>query len=95
MGLLLFPVGEEWFSRLMRIPSGIFGTVKLMKFQCPFTLGSQYDIAYLVFCKSSQVSAKHGFASVFKNDFSFIIYHWIPEQARNGSNRRPAQGSEK
>ena len=31
-GFLLFSVGEEWFSRLMRIPSGIFGAVKLMKF---------------------------------------------------------------
>ena len=29
---LLFPVGQEWFSRLMRIPSGILGAVKLMKF---------------------------------------------------------------
>ena len=49
----------------MRISSGIFGAVKLMKFfQCPFTLGSPYDIAYLVFFKSSQVFAKHGFASV-------------------------------
>ena len=27
-----FPVGQEWFSRLMRIPSGILGAVKLMKF---------------------------------------------------------------
>ena len=34
----------------MRIPSGIFGAVKLMKFQqYSFTLGSLYDIAYLVF----------------------------------------------
>ena len=33
MGFLLFPVGEEWFSTSMRIPSGIFGAVKLMKFQ--------------------------------------------------------------
>ena len=32
MGFLLFPVMEEWFSRCMRIPSGIFGAVKLMKF---------------------------------------------------------------
>ena len=32
MGFLLFSVGEEWFSRLARIPSGIFGAVKLMKF---------------------------------------------------------------
>ena len=32
MGFLLFSVGEEWFSRLTRIPSGIFGAVKLMKF---------------------------------------------------------------
>ena len=31
-GFLLFPVGEEWFSRYMRIPSGIFGAVNLMKF---------------------------------------------------------------
>ena len=31
-GFLLFPVGEEWFSRFMRIPSCIFGAVKLMKF---------------------------------------------------------------
>ena len=27
-----FPVGEELFSRSMRIPSGVFGAVKLMKF---------------------------------------------------------------
>ena len=26
---LLFPVGEEWFSRLMRIPSGIFWGCKI------------------------------------------------------------------
>ena len=32
MGFLLFSVGEEWFSRLTRISSGIFGAVKLMKF---------------------------------------------------------------
>ena len=51
---LLFSVGEEWFSRLMPIPSGIF-------WRC--NVGSTYDIAYLVF-KSSQVFAKHGFASV-------------------------------
>ena len=31
MGFLLFPVGEELFSRFMGIPSGFFG-VKLMKF---------------------------------------------------------------
>ena len=43
-----------------------FGAVKLMKFQCPFTLGSPYDTAYLVFFKSSQVFAKRGFASVKK-----------------------------
>ena len=67
---LLFPVGEEWFSRSMRIPSGIFfGAVKMMKFQqFPFTLGSPYDISYLIFFKSSQLSsqvfAEHGFASV-------------------------------
>ena len=33
MGFLLFPVGEELFSRFMGIPSGFFGAVKLMKFQ--------------------------------------------------------------
>ena len=32
MGFLLFPVGEELFSRFMGIPSGFFGAVKLMKF---------------------------------------------------------------
>ena len=32
MGCLLFSVGEEWLSRLMPIPSGIFGAVNLMKF---------------------------------------------------------------
>ena len=32
MGFLLFPVGEELFSRLMGIPSGFFGAVKIMKF---------------------------------------------------------------
>ena len=26
---LLFPVGEEWFSRFMRIPSGIFWRCKI------------------------------------------------------------------
>ena len=31
MSFLLFPVGEEWFLRFMRIPLGIFGAVKLMK----------------------------------------------------------------
>ena len=49
----------------MRIPSGIFGAVKMMQIQCLFTLGSPYDIAYLVFFKSSQVFAKHDFASLF------------------------------
>ena len=31
-------LGNKWFSNLMRIPRGIFGTVKLKKFQhwCPF-----------------------------------------------------------
>ena len=28
MGFLMFPVGEEWFSRSMRIPSGIFWRCK-------------------------------------------------------------------
>ena len=67
MGFLLFPGGEEWFSRLMRIPSGTFWRCKIDKFyQCPFTLGSPYDIAFLVFFKSLQVFAKHGFASVYE-----------------------------
>ena len=57
-GFLLFPVGEEWFSRFLRIPSGNFGAVNLMKFQqCHFTLGSPYDFVHLVFFKSSQPSA--------------------------------------
>ena len=29
MGFLLLPVGEEWFSRFMRIPSGIFWRSKI------------------------------------------------------------------
>ena len=29
MGFLLFPVGEEWFSRFLRIPSGIFWRCKI------------------------------------------------------------------
>ena len=29
MNFLLFPVGEEWFSRFMRIPSGIFWRCKI------------------------------------------------------------------
>ena len=29
MGCLLFPVGEEWFSRFMRIPPGIFWRCKI------------------------------------------------------------------
>ena len=32
MVFLLFPLGEELFSRFMGIPSGFFGAVKLMKF---------------------------------------------------------------
>ena len=64
MGFLLFSVGEEWFSRLTRIPSGIFWRCKIDELLSPFTLGFPYDIAYLVFFKSSQVFAKHGFASV-------------------------------
>ena len=32
MGFLLFPFGEELFSRFMGIPSGFFGAVKLMIF---------------------------------------------------------------
>ena len=32
MGFLMFPVGEELFSRFMGFPSGFFGAVKLMKF---------------------------------------------------------------
>ena len=29
MGFLLFPVEEEWFSRFMRVPSGIFWRCKI------------------------------------------------------------------
>ena len=29
MGFLLLPVGDEWFSRFMRIPSGIFWRCKI------------------------------------------------------------------
>ena len=47
--------------------------VKLMKLYCPFTLGSPCDIAYLVFIKSSQLFAKHCFASVYK--ISTVILH--------------------
>ena len=32
MGFLLFPIGEELFSRFMGIPSEFFGAVKLIKF---------------------------------------------------------------
>ena len=65
---LLFPVGEEWFSRFMRIPSGIFSRCKIDEILTHFTLDSPYDFAYLVFFRSSQPSAqmfaKHGFACV-------------------------------
>ena len=50
--LVLLMILPIWFSSKVR--------------KCPFTLGSPYDIAYLVFFKSSQVFAKHGFASVLK-----------------------------
>ena len=65
MGFLLFSVGEEWFSRLTRIPSGIFWRCKIDEILISFYLWFPYDIAYLVFFKSSQVFAKHGFASVY------------------------------
>ena len=84
MGFLVFPVGEEWFLRLVHIPSGIFwrctiDEVLTMSFYPWFYPGlifvSPYDIAYLVFFKSSQVFAKHGFASVFIHDsFRFLYF---------------------
>ena len=66
MGFLLFPVGEEWFSRLMRIPSGIFWGCKIDEILTilSFYPWFPYDTAYLVFFKSSEVFAKHGFACV-------------------------------
>ena len=59
---------SKTLCQFMRIPSGIFDAVKLMKCR-HFTIGSPYDSAYLVFFRSSQLSlqvfAKHGFASVY------------------------------
>ena len=51
MGFLLFPVEENWFWSLMRIPSGIFWRCKIDEVLTimSFSLGSPYDIAYLVF----------------------------------------------
>ena len=71
---LRFSVEKEWFFccfqlgkngfRGLRVSLRVFfGAVKLMKFYS-FTLGFLYDIAYVVFFKSSEVFAKHGFASV-------------------------------
>ena len=48
-------------------PFGYFRRCKIDEISMSFyPWFSPYDIAYLVFFKSSQVFAKHGFASVFK-----------------------------
>ena len=39
-------LGKNGFRDLCVPHRVFFGAVKLMKFQCPFTLGSPYDIAY-------------------------------------------------
>ena len=67
-----FQLGKKGFRGLRVSLRVFFGAVKLMKFQSPFTLGFPYDIAYLVFFKSSQVFANHGFASVLNRETHFI-----------------------
>ena len=52
-------------------PFGYFWRFKIDEIL--MSLGSPYDIAHLVFVKSSQVFAKHGFASVFKFLWSEIF----------------------
>ena len=64
-----FQLGKNGFQGLRVSLRVFFGAVKLMKFSSPFTLGFPYDIAYLVFFKSSQVFAKHGFAYVYNVGF--------------------------
>ena len=54
-----------------RFPANMF---KLVSQSLAPTLGFPYDIAYLVFFKSSQMFAKHGFASVLRNLKIWKIY---------------------
>ena len=55
MGFLLFPVEEEWFSRFMRIPSGIFWRCKIeeiltiISFYSWFSYGSLGSLVYSLF----------------------------------------------
>ena len=87
----LFPLGENGF-RDFSVPLRVFFWV--CKFDViltilSFYLGSPYDIAYLVFFKSSQLSsqvfAKHGFASVLKyeeNAFKKRKHYWKSSSTR-------------
>ena len=66
---LLLPVGEEWFSRFMRIPSGIFWCCKIdeiltMSFYTWFFVWFCLFLVFFSSQPSAQVFAKHGFASV-------------------------------
>ena len=66
-------MGKNGFRDLCPSLRVFFGAVKLMKFQhSHFTLGTTYDIANLVF-KTSQVFAKHGFASVLYMNLEFFM----------------------
>ena len=47
MGFLLFSVGEEWFSRLTRIPSGIFWRCKIDEILISFYLW--FSVWYCLF----------------------------------------------
>ena len=63
-GFLLFPVGEEWFSRLV-CPFGYFWRCKIDEIlTMPFYPWFSVWCCFLVFFKISQVFAMQGFASV-------------------------------
>ena len=64
MGFFAAPIwGKMVFETYVSLRV-FFGAVKLMKFQSFLTIGSSYDIVYFLVFKSSQVFAKHDFASV-------------------------------
>ena len=56
--------------------------VKLMKFECPFTLGS-YDIAYLRTAKFLRSTAK--FLCIFPNFLTDFV-DWNAEKGQQGKN---------
>ena len=49
LGILLFPAGEEWFSRFMRIPSGIFWRSKIDEILTILSFYPWFSVWYCLF----------------------------------------------